>query len=375
MSLETTVRDYLQGPDSPLTDEQQQILNEDGGWIAGGAISSLLCGREIRDIDIYVPSFEVALKLATTGYVISGSDKAIVLGPKGRGHPPVQIVHNRYYQSPDEIFKVFDFTACMGSYSLKDNQLTLHDDFISANLARELRFNKNTLYPIMSALRVEKYKEYGYKISTLEQLKIFTAISQLDISELSDLKEQIGGMYGDFMSISNVETLDQFFDAQSVNLTIDKVEPPTVDYTQKLIEHNIPSLNNILVKAVLPTDKDGCYTSMMAADNAMSITYEVGTILDTDNITPRKKHQHKSLFASGIKDTLLSGKEAQLLVMRAVEKRPVTGTAWVDPHEYAGKFKILAAPCSVKEWNKMEIFQKIDLIKKVVAEEKEEEPF
>lgn len=59
-----------------------------------------------------------------------------------------------------------------------------------------LKFNHNTAYPIMSALRVQKYEKKGYVISKPEFIKIMLTINNLKINTYKEVKEQIGGMYG-----------------------------------------------------------------------------------------------------------------------------------------------------------------------------------
>ena len=67
---------------------------------------------------------------------------------------------------------------------LEDNFI-LHKDFLRHNSQKTLRVNTATDYPIISALRVDKYKKKGYSISKGEFIKILMIINRLDLQETS----------------------------------------------------------------------------------------------------------------------------------------------------------------------------------------------
>jgi len=87
--------------------------------------------------------------------------------------------------------------VCMAAFDFKTEEFVLHNDFLKHNVSRILRFNANTAYPIVSALRVDKYKKKGFNISKSEYLRIMLSILNLHIDNYQELKNQIGGMYGE----------------------------------------------------------------------------------------------------------------------------------------------------------------------------------
>ncbi|TPG68632.1 hypothetical protein EEL31_08935 [Brevibacillus laterosporus] len=168
-------------------------------YIAGGTITSLFCNREINDLDVYFRNEDSMIDFleefwdGSSTYVVSLTKKAILL-LKGDLH--IQLIHDRMYESPEEIFKAFDFTVCMGCYDFETESFTLHEDFLKHNAQRQLSFNPETLYPVVSALRIQKYRDKGYEISKTEFLKVMLSCMKLEINSYDELKKHLGGMYG-----------------------------------------------------------------------------------------------------------------------------------------------------------------------------------
>jgi hypothetical protein len=168
-------------------------------YIAGGTITSLMCNREINDIDIYFRDEKSLIgfveEIWGDGWVVSQTDKALLI--KYHKILDTQLIYFKYFSNPDEIFETFDFTVCMGCYDFKTEEFVLHEDFFKHNSQRLLKFNPKTAYPIISLMRTWKYKEKQYYVSKAEMMKIILTCMQLKITSLSELKEQLGGMYGD----------------------------------------------------------------------------------------------------------------------------------------------------------------------------------
>ena len=206
-----------------LDEEILGNLEDVGAILAGGAITSVFTNREINDLDIYLPDELSLIKLV--GAWFGNTDLCGELTPNSKGkkrtlsiedtsfsciyvssssrsitfiHNDVQIqlMHFKYFNSPQEIFDTFDYTCCMGAYSFKEGEFTFHDDFFKHNSQRFLKFNTGTSYPLMSLLRIQKYKERGYNISKSEMLRVVLQCSQVDINSWEEAAEHIGGMYG-----------------------------------------------------------------------------------------------------------------------------------------------------------------------------------
>jgi len=175
-----------------------KTLKEYKCMVAGGCITSLFTRHEINDIDIYFKDNESIIKALQSldddgTYILSSTNKAILFKEK---ETLFQYIHFKAFENAKDIFDTFDFTVCMGAFDFETEEFIFHDEFFKDNSQRMLRFNPDTAFPIMSALRVDKYKNKGYEISKMEFIKILLTINNLRINTLKELKEQIGGMYG-----------------------------------------------------------------------------------------------------------------------------------------------------------------------------------
>ena len=172
--------------------------------IAGGCINSIFTNKDINDIDVYFRNDDdivVSVNEIYDNYFILTHTKKATLFKRGVDKL-VQLIHFKRFENAQEIFDTFDFTVCMGAFDFKTEEFILHDDFLLDNTQGILNFNSSTDYPIMSMLRVDKYKNKGYNISKSEFIRILLTCMNLEINTVDELKEQLGGMYGlDFSKI------------------------------------------------------------------------------------------------------------------------------------------------------------------------------
>ncbi len=198
-------------------------------YIAGGTITSLFSKREINDIDIYFKSEKALIDVVTdiwedrTGWIVSTTNKATLI--KYDGKTDVQIIHFKYFPTAEDIFRTFDFTVCMGAFDFETEEFILHEDFMQHNSQRILKFNKNTAFPIVSLLRIQKYKEKGYDISKPEYTRIALTCMDLKIDTYEDLKEQMGGMYG----VNYDKLFTELEGKVDLGIAIDKIENLCLD--------------------------------------------------------------------------------------------------------------------------------------------------
>lgn len=167
-------------------------------FLAGGAITSLFTNKEINDLDIYFRSKEelsdFLYEEMRGNWVVAHTAKAFLFKYQNL---KVQAIYFRYFDKAEDIFKTFDFTVCMGAFDFEQEKFVLHDDFLKHNSQRILKFNPDTAFPIISALRVDKYKKKGYYISKCEFLRVMLTILDTNIDNYENLKAQMGGMYGE----------------------------------------------------------------------------------------------------------------------------------------------------------------------------------
>ena len=194
-----------------------------GAFAAGGAVTSIFTGKPINDVDVYFKSREAFEAAVASAYdegwwCVSSSKRAVTFSDNGG--TPVQFMHFDFFPTAQAIFDAFDFTVVMGALDFDTGEFVFHDDFLKHNSQRFLRFHPGTRFPLASATRVLKYQGRGYTIGKGDVLKIVLAGRKVKIESWDDLKDQIGGAYGDkvvFGTEGKEFTLDAAIDALTVD--------------------------------------------------------------------------------------------------------------------------------------------------------------
>ena len=192
-----------------------------GAFAAGGAVTSVFTAQPINDVDVYFKTREAFEGAVCRAYedgfwCLASSKRAVTFSDNDR---IVQFMHFDFFPTAQDIFAAFDFTVVMGAYDYDTKEFVLHDDFLKHNSQRFLRFNKGTRFPLASATRVLKYQQRGYTIGKGDILKIALACRGVRIDSWEDLKDQIGGAYGEKVVLGSEDrefSLDSAIDALSV---------------------------------------------------------------------------------------------------------------------------------------------------------------
>lgn len=199
------------------------LFKEQGVFIAGGTISSLFSNREINDIDVYFRNEDSLTEIIEAVWEDGGdwinalTEKALLVRVSDM---EVQFIHFKYFEKAEDIFQSFDYSVCMGAFDFQTEEFVLHEDFLKHNSQRILKFNKNTDFPIVSLLRVHKYKEKGYNISKPEFLRVALKCMDMKINTVEELKMHLGGMYGvNYDKLIQLEEGEEF----SIDLVLDKI--------------------------------------------------------------------------------------------------------------------------------------------------------
>lgn len=193
-----------------LTQEQDAIVKAScyflpkGAWVAGGALTSVYTGQGINDVDLYFKdraSFEEAVNGAYEDglWCVAKTSRAVTFVS---GSHVIQLMHFNWFDSPQAIFDSFDFTCCMAAMDCETKEIIMHDDFLKHCSQRFLKFHSGTAFPFGTVARVLKYQKRGYTIGTNEMLRIALKCSTVAIASWDDLKEQIGGQYGEAVNIA-----------------------------------------------------------------------------------------------------------------------------------------------------------------------------
>lgn len=114
------------------------------------------------------------------------SANAITLSDK------VQLVV-RFYGDPDEIHKNYDFIHCCNYWTSKANTLTLNPRAIESLLIKQLQY-QGSIYPVCSVIRTRKFLKQGWYINAGQYLKMCFQISELDLTKIEVLEDQLTGV-------------------------------------------------------------------------------------------------------------------------------------------------------------------------------------
>lgn len=109
----------------------------------------------------------------------------------------------------------------LGEKEYAQETFTCHPDFLKHNAQRYLGFSEKTRYPLVSALRVQKYKERGYDISKGQMLKLLLAVNAKNIDSWEVLLDELGSMYG--LKPDEIFDTSKEFSLESAMEQLDKV--------------------------------------------------------------------------------------------------------------------------------------------------------
>ena len=176
-----------------------------GYYIAGGVLTSTFTNSPVNDIDIYPKTWDdmesIIEELFQDYHCLNVTDKSITFregrfGSHNEDAQIVQVVCFDIFETPEKIFKDFDFTICMAAYDTDTDKIHMHEDFLIDCSRRILNYNEDTKFPFVSMSRAEKYKDRGYTIYNGTHLKMMMNCQNADISTWEKFVEQIGGYYG-----------------------------------------------------------------------------------------------------------------------------------------------------------------------------------
>ena len=260
-----------------LGSEVYDMLKETKCVLAGGAITSLFTNREINDFDLYFTSKESLSQVFAQAFSVSEDEflspydliikfatKRSMLCVDKYGQQKLQFIHYKLHDNIESIFKSFDFEHVMGAFDFATEEFVLHENFMKTNSQRLMQFNSATDFPITSMMRVQKYKERNYTISTAQMLRIAFTIANKEYASWEDVKSEVSGLYG----IAPEDMFDETkpFSLEEVVLQLDKIilndkyvntKQPTFSECIELMKHNFSdNFNNYLNQFQDDTEED-----------------------------------------------------------------------------------------------------------------------
>lgn len=152
-----------------LPKEVRELLKEHTCFLAGGFIRSVIAKEDVQDIDLFVPSKDVAEKLANTlnpqkNY---NTKNAISISKSVYG-TPIQIIHRWTFNTPLEVAPSFDFTVAKAVVWWAGNAWDSYccDTFYQDLAAKRLVYCCPERDEDVggSLLRVLKFYQRGYRI-------------------------------------------------------------------------------------------------------------------------------------------------------------------------------------------------------------------
>ena len=99
----------------------------------------------------------------------------------------------RFYGEPDDIHENYDFIHCCNYWTSWDKKLTLNSDALESLLTKNLYY-QGSLYPVCSIIRLRKFIKRGWYVNAGQMLKIMFQISELDLTDIPTLEEQLTGV-------------------------------------------------------------------------------------------------------------------------------------------------------------------------------------
>lgn len=118
----------------------------------------------------------------------------------------IQIVI-RFYGEPDAIHEYYDYVHCTNYWTSKDRQVILKQPALESLLAKELIY-VGSKYPLASVIRTRKFLKRGFTINAGQYLKMSFQISQLDLTKIEVLEDQLVGVDVAYFSML-IEALQQ----------------------------------------------------------------------------------------------------------------------------------------------------------------------
>ena len=228
-----------------IEDEQVRESVSKNSIITGGSIASMLLGEKVNDYDIYFTNKETVLLVCKyylkwfqeklPGFWINGTEvqdkdgrikihipSSGVLSVFGdlinpdeeqeeeenderKKYVPVFITSNaitlsgkvqlviRFYGNAEEIHKNYDFAHCTNYWTSKDSELRLNNQALRSLLSKNLVY-QGSLYPICSLFRIRKFIQRGWKCNAGQILKACLQVSELNLTDISVLEEQLIGV-------------------------------------------------------------------------------------------------------------------------------------------------------------------------------------
>jgi len=181
-------------PSDGIIGDPEEVRADEELGTPEGFISNLSAVTEVDEVEAdkvieqckqeYFPVF-----FSTNAITLSGGIQLIV----------------RFYGEPSEIHDTFDFVHTKAYWTMKEKDIVIPKDVYETVINKTLRYS-GSKYPVCSLFRLRKFLSRGWTINAGQMLKIAMQISELDLSDINVLEDQLVGV--DSLYFANL--IDQF---------------------------------------------------------------------------------------------------------------------------------------------------------------------
>jgi len=250
-TIEKKLEEWLE----TITDERLRKSVKDNLLVSGGSIYSMLKNETVNDYDIYIQDIDVLKKLCeyytkeTSVEIFDGREKGKLISEleSNYGGRDIVEIHNarsfalqslkddqiklfesngsgcykverdenikyqlvfitnnaislsddiqivvRFWGTPEQIHSTFDFVHATNYFTFNEG-VVLNKQALESIITQQLKYN-GSKYPLTSIIRAKKFIKRGFNIGAGELLKIMFQISELDLTNISVLEEQLIGV-------------------------------------------------------------------------------------------------------------------------------------------------------------------------------------
>jgi len=213
-----------------ITDNKVKDLVRKNTIITGGCFVSLWNSEEVNDYDLYLRDEETAMAIAEYYVKMRGGPRlddfevkikddsqvsvfirssGVLDTPKPTDDRPkfypvyftsnaITLTHKmqiilRFYGEPEDIHKNYDFVHCTNYWDSNTGKVTMNIDAMDAIMNKKLHY-RGSKYPICSVIRSRKFIKRGWNINAGQYLKMCMQITDLDLTDIDVLEDQLVGV-------------------------------------------------------------------------------------------------------------------------------------------------------------------------------------
>lgn len=99
----------------------------------------------------------------------------------------------RFYGDAEEIHSNYDYVHCTGYWTSENKKTEISAEALESIISKSLHY-QGSKYPLASVLRMRKFINRGWTINAGQVLKILLQVSELDLTDISVLEDQLIGV-------------------------------------------------------------------------------------------------------------------------------------------------------------------------------------